>query len=322
MIFNRPDTTEQVFSSIRMARPSRLYVAADGPRAGREGEKERCADARRIATDVDWPCEVETLFRDENLGCRRAVSEAISWFFEREEEGIILEDDCLPDPSFFRYCSELLKEFREEDRIMAVCGGGYSKSASKDEPSYFFSRVFDPWGWATWRRAWRHYNDSMTGVEDLFTHASHGVFGPGADLRGHYWRQRYFETKEGKNNSWGYRWTFSIFQRSGLVVYPKRNLISNIGWGEGATHTSLPKGHPGNTLASLPVSSMDFSLSPPTSILVQEEFEKELYHLRLGVVKRGPFGNILFGLRKWISNKLSQSAKDRIKANMKIFQLK
>jgi len=116
LIFNRPDTTTRVFEAIRAARPERLYVAADGPRMTREGEAERCAEARRIATAVDWPCEVKTLFRETNLGCRAAVSGAITWFFEHEEEGIILEDDCLPDPSFFPYCTELLAHYRDTGR--------------------------------------------------------------------------------------------------------------------------------------------------------------------------------------------------------------
>ena len=122
LVFNRPDTTIKVFEKIREAKPSRLYVAADGPREGYSDEKKKVMKVRKIATNVDWPCEVKTLFRDKNLGCKKGVGTAIKWFFEHEEQGIILEDDCLPDPSFFRFCEELLEEYRHNTKIMLVSG--------------------------------------------------------------------------------------------------------------------------------------------------------------------------------------------------------
>src|SRR5690349_2048344 len=125
LVFNRPETTARVFEAIRAAQPPRLYVAADGPRASRIGESERCDLTRRIASAVDWPCDITTLFRAANLGCKNAVSSAISWFFEHEEEGVILEDDCLPDPSFFRYCDELLAHYRDDTRIGLISGNNF-----------------------------------------------------------------------------------------------------------------------------------------------------------------------------------------------------
>src|SRR5271169_304080 len=146
--------------AIRRAQPPRLYVAADGPR-DRPGEPRRCEEVRRIATAVDWPCDVKTLFRDQNLGLRRAVASAIDWFFESEEEGIVLEDDCLPSLDFFRFCTELLERYRTDTRVMAICGSSYVNPGSNHTASYYFSYYADVWGWATWRRAWQLYDRDL-----------------------------------------------------------------------------------------------------------------------------------------------------------------
>src|SRR5262249_28027120 len=146
LVFNRPETTARVMEAIRAVCPKRLYVAADGPRKGKSGEADRCAEARRIATRVDWPCQVRTLFREGNLGCRDAVSGAITWFFECESEGIILEDDCLPSIDFFRYCAELLERYRDDERVMAICGSAYADVPSDYPSSYYFSYYADMWG--------------------------------------------------------------------------------------------------------------------------------------------------------------------------------
>ena len=138
LIFNRPDTTKQVFEAIRKSKPPRLYVAADGPRTDKSGEAEKVEQVRRIAMQVDWNCEVKTLFREENLGCGKAVSSAITWFFKNEEEGIILEDDCLPNQSFFWFCEELLERYRDDMRIMAVSGDNFQKGLARNEFIYYF----------------------------------------------------------------------------------------------------------------------------------------------------------------------------------------
>lgn len=161
LVFNRAHTTVRVFEAIRQARPARLYVAADGPRPVREGEAERCAEVRRIATNVDWDCEVHTLFRDENLGCRHAVSSAITWFFVYEEEGIILEDDCIPNQSFFLYCAELLERYRDDERIMCITGDNFQKTMEGYPFGYYFYIYNHCWGWASWRRAWSHYDADL-----------------------------------------------------------------------------------------------------------------------------------------------------------------
>jgi hypothetical protein len=162
LVFNRPDTTRDVFQTIRRARPPRLCVAAYGPRQDRQGERERCESVREIATDIDWPCELHTLFRTTNLGSEMAVSGGISWFFQHEAEGIILEDDVLPDPTFFRFCGELLERYRLEAKVMMISGNYLLGPKQRPATSYYFSRYTHIWGWASWRRAWSRYDRAMS----------------------------------------------------------------------------------------------------------------------------------------------------------------
>lgn len=161
LIFNRPDTTQRVFHEIRGASPLQLFISADGPRENKPGEFEKCQITRDIVRQVDWDCEVYTNFRDKNLGCKIAVSSAIDWFFENVEEGIILEDDCLPSFSFFRFCEELLEKYRDDERIMQIGGTNLLSEWQRSDDSYYFSKYGAIWGWATWRRAWQYYDVNM-----------------------------------------------------------------------------------------------------------------------------------------------------------------
>jgi hypothetical protein len=286
LIFNRPDTTARVFEAIRAARPSRLYVAADGPRADRPGEAERCAEARRIATAVDWPCELKVLFRNENLGCRRAVFGAISWFFDNEAEGIILEDDLLPDPTFFEYCDELLERYRDDPRIMAICGGGYGDAARFGKASYTFARSFDPWGWASWRRAWEMNDGDFQGLDSFTRHL--GKIGPRGFDCAEYWARMFRKTQAGTFDTWDFPWMFSIFKVGGLVAYPASNLISNIGHRDDATHTRSRPGDARSPLADMPTSPLRFPLSHPRHVRNNPGFEVNLYTRRLELVRMSP----------------------------------
>ena len=258
LVFNRPDTTARVFEAIRRARPARLYVAADGARAERQGEAGRCAETRRIATAVDWPCEVRTLFRDQNLGCRLGVSTAIDWFFEHEQEGIIIEDDCVPSPSFFPYCAELLDRYRHDERVMCISGDNPAGSMPRHDASYAFSRYPLIWGWATWRRAWRLYDVDMSNWPR---------FRDAGRLRGclddeflqRYWREIFNRAAAGEIDSWAYRWTFSCWFNGGLTSVPRLNLVSNIGFGPEATHTLQSD----SARANLPVRELQWPLVHP-----------------------------------------------------------
>lgn len=237
LIFNRPDTTQEVFEAIRKAKPSRLYVAADGPRHDKAGEESRCAETRKIIEGVDWDCEVKTLFREQNLGCKNAVSSAITWFFEQEEEGIVLEDDCLPDHSFFAFCTALLEHYRHDASVMHIGGTNVQKGKHRGDGSYYFTNYNQVWGWASWRRAWEKYRlDWSAYDEDKMENVLEEIFKTNKERA--YWMNAFRQVKYNRIDTWDYQWTFSIWSNKGKSIVPNVNLISNIGFGHGATHTS------------------------------------------------------------------------------------
>jgi len=236
LIFNRPDTTQKVFNAVKQAKPKQLFVAVDGPREDKEGEKEKCEKTRKIIEQVDWDCEVKTLFRDKNLGCKIAVSSAIDWFFENVEEGIILEDDCLPSQSFFWFCQELLKYYRDDRRIMIISGNNFQFGRTRGEGSYYFSKYAHIWGWATWKRAWKYFDVSMANFKMFKTENQiNNIFRIKQQQK--YWTKIFQLTYDGKINSWGYVWTYTCFTSNGLSVLPNVNLVSNIGFSKEALHT-------------------------------------------------------------------------------------
>jgi hypothetical protein len=258
LVFNRPDTTKQVFEAIRQAKPPRLYVAADGPRADKAGEVEKVEQTRRIATQVDWECEVKTLFREKNLGCRVGVSSAIDWFFENEEEGIILEDDCLPSQSFFWFCEELLELYRDDTRIMAISGDNFQKGPARNEFSYYFSRFNHCWGWASWRRAWSYYEKDMQSWPYIVDNDyMQDILLDKAVVK--YWSKLFEIAYKNEIDTWDYQWTFSCWIQNGLTVLPNVNLVSNIGFDGDATHTT------GEDCAysKIPVFNLSFPLKHP-----------------------------------------------------------
>jgi hypothetical protein len=236
LIFNRPDVTRRVFNAIRMARPPKLYIAADGPRMNKAGEAERCKEVQDIVSRVDWPCEVNKLIREDNLGCRLAISDALDWFFLQEPEGIILEDDCLPDPSFFQYCDELLERYRGNDRVGMISGCNFQSGIQRGEGSYYFSQFCHIWGWATWARAWKKYDVKISQWPELKHNdwlASRGF--NGQERR--HWEKAFDKVFNGKIDTWDHQWTLTCWINNMLAVMPNTNLISNIGFGESATHT-------------------------------------------------------------------------------------
>lgn len=236
LVFNRPEVTAQVFDAIRQARPPRLYVAADGPRAGREGEAKRCAQVRRIATAVDWPCEVKTLFREKNLGCKRAVSGGINWFFEHEEQGIILEDDCLPNQDFFYFCQELLNRYASDERVWVITGDNFQNGIKRGDASYYFSRYNHVWGWASWRRAWAKADMEIRFWPEWKVSQNWKYFWPNSVTR-RYWQKIFDQMHRGLIDTWDYPWTASVWYHGGLTATPNVNLVTNIGFGVEATHT-------------------------------------------------------------------------------------
>jgi hypothetical protein len=236
LVFNRPDTTQQVFEVIREVKPAKLYIAADGPRLDKEGEKEKCEAVRKIVTQIDWDCESTTLFREENLGCGKAVSEAITWFFEQVEEGIILEDDCLPDISFFRFCEELLEKYRTDEQVMSISGSNLLSHSWKIENQSYFWGHGGIWGWATWKRAWNLYDIKMTGWNDDAIKNNIRIA-----IQSNNWYEYYYNMFEysynGTLNTWDIQWFYCILINVGLCINPEVNLVTNLGFGAESTHT-------------------------------------------------------------------------------------
>jgi hypothetical protein len=268
LIFNRPDTTERVFNAIAKARPPKLLVVADGPRPQREGEAELCAKTRAIINRVDWDCEVITEFADSNMGCKRRVASGIDWIFEQVEEAIILEDDCLPDPSFFRYCEEMLTRYRDNQRVGMVSGGNLQFGRQRGTGSYYFSKYTHIWGWASWRRAWRHYDRDLT----LWpTFRDQGLLTEIFETPGEqeYWRNSFQWVHEGSLDTWDVSWTFTAITHGLLQVVPNVNLISNIGFGANATHTHVVGVH-----ANMPTQPIEFPLVHPTFVLADIEADR------------------------------------------------
>ena len=262
LIFNRPDTTKRVFAEIRKAKPPKLLVVADGPRPDHPGEAEKCAETRAIVEQVDWNCEVLTNYADENLGCKRRVSSGLDWVFQNVEEAIILEDDCLPHISFFRYCQELLNYYRTDDRIMHINGNNYGVDQSSiHRYSYSFTRFPQVWGWATWRRAWLSFDPDL---KKWPTFRDNGWLN-NIGLRDYYCerlKQRWNLVYEGGIDTWDFQWHFAVISQGGLAISPKVNLVTNIGFGESATHTTG-----GSYKADIPIHEIDFPLQHPPFVL-------------------------------------------------------
>jgi hypothetical protein len=235
--FNRADKVQRVFNRVREVQPKQLFLSVDGARSHKKEEAEKVKAVQDVINQVDWECEVKTLFREENLGCRVGVSSGIDWFFEHVEHGIILEDDCVPDISFFHFCEELLERYKDDDRIMQISGSNLIPDKfSHYDTSYVFSNFALIWGWATWRRAWQkrdvHLKYFPRFVEE--NKISRLISDWGGQR---YMLDKFNDTYLKVNDSWAYAWFCNILYHDGLSILPTDNLIQNIGIDEEATHT-------------------------------------------------------------------------------------
>jgi hypothetical protein len=265
IIFNRPETTARVFAEISKARPPKLLVIADGPRADRPGESEKCAATRAVVERVDWDCEVFRNFSEVNLGCGSRPASGINWVFQKVDEAIIIEDDCLPHPTFFCFCDELLERYRDDERIMMISGNNFQDGKKRTSKSYYFSRYAHTWGWATWRRAWQLY-DFEVELWPQLRETSWLLDLLGDEESAAYWRAT-FDGLSKTPDVWDFQWTFACWAQNGLAILPNANLVSNIGWGDDATHTSTPN----NPAANLPTEAMTFPLEHPTYVARNRE---------------------------------------------------
>ncbi|NEP20029.1 MAG: hypothetical protein F6J97_24600, partial [Leptolyngbya sp. SIO4C1] len=274
IIFNRPHTTQQVFEQIRQAQPQELFVIADGPRSDRPQEPECCQATRQIIKQVDWDCTVRYNYAEENLGCAQRIATGLDWVFEHTEAAIILEDDCLPDPTFFPFCRQLLQRYGQDERVMQIGGHNRLFQWRLEQQSYHFSYLYgSPHGWATWRRAWQRYNQKNTPwnnpanlayleqiiqddqERDRFQHLCDRIF-----------------SDPNFQDEWGYKWTFVKLSCRGLSVIPATNVVTHIGSGAEATHIKHKTVLNGSSLPQHPLS---FPLVHPTNVEVDIEFERE-----------------------------------------------
>jgi hypothetical protein len=258
-LFNRPQETQRTFKRIAQVRPRTLLLVADGPRG--PGEAKRCDDARAVLRNIDWPCDVRVNFADYNLGCRRRVSSGLHWVFSQVEEAVIVEDDCLADESFFPFCAEMLERYRGEESVMTVGGANFQFGRRRTPHSYYFSRIPHIWGWATWARAWRHFDLHMRTwpllretywLRDLLGHESVARF----------YHQMFDRGFRGEVDTWDIQWIFANLVQGGVTILPATNLVTNIGFGPDATHTRAT----GAKESNIPVVPMRFPLDHPGSI--------------------------------------------------------
>jgi len=281
IMFNRSEHALKVLEVVRKVKPSRIYVAGDGPRAEKAGEDIRCEIARKNVLDaIDWKCEVKTLFRKDNVGSGFGPTNAITWFFEHEEAGIILEDDCVPSISFFHFCEHFLRKFMNDNRIWMISGTNLLKTWEPHRVDYFYSIRGGTWGWASWRRAWQHYDFTIKSwadpyVQDLIRNM----------VDANTWKalyQEYEMTYNGfdeKQSVWDYQWNFARLINSGLSIMPSKNLISNIGFGDEATHT-----FDDSPWANLQRFEYEFPLRENSIVIPDMNFERrvhEMIHLKI-----------------------------------------
>ncbi|MGC9109196.1 MAG: nucleotide-diphospho-sugar transferase [Caldimicrobium sp.] len=271
IVFRRLDTTQRVFQQIRKVRPVRLYVASDGPRNNEE-QKQVEAVRRYIMENIDWDCDLKTRFREENLGVGFGPNDAIDWFFSQEEEGIILEDDCLPSLSFFKFCEELLKLYRNNKKIGVI--QGFNPFPEEDYPySYFFSKYDLKWGWATWRDRWQYQDMYMRDWNEMKKSDFLDKISGGDRLVKYYWNVAFELIYREPWIAWDAQFTYQMLKRGMVAVVPKKNLILNIGYGEMASSTKwgIPK-----HISRLKLEELEFPLTHPKEIKINEEYDKKV----------------------------------------------
>lgn len=276
-IFNRPLTTARVWQAIANARPKTLLIVGDAAREGKAGEAEKVAAARKIVEQVDWPCRVVKNYAGTNMGCKRRISSGLKWVFDEVSEAIILEDDCLPDPSFFSYCDELLDRYRNDERVFSVSGARLNPPRPNARASYYFSKYFACWGWASWRRSHAKYDVQMSDWPEF---RDQGQLAKFADLpdEAWFWPKKLNRVYEGGIDTWDFQWQYAAWRQGAMHVIPAVNLVANIGFSSDGTHTKDPS----NPLADLPVHSM-LAVEHPQWMLRDKQEDIATYQTCLGL---------------------------------------
>jgi hypothetical protein len=298
-IYKRPEETGQVFAEIAKIKPRTLFVIADGPKS--DTEHEITEATRAITEQIDWDCHVMRHYAPANLGCRSRMASGIDWVFEQVEEAIILEDDCVPQPSFFRFCSELLLKYRSDSRVGAILGTSFAPPDSRSSYDYFFSRYFTAaWGWASWRRAWQHFDVALTSWPAQKEAGLLSTVWQHPDLVS-YWSSLLERTYHGDIDTWDYQWFFSSWSAGLLNIIPTTNLISNIGFGTTATHANGA-----DSLAYLKTHPISFPLREPTRVVHDLDASKAVYSVYAEKASKhkqwGQHSTLLGRVRKRLKN--------------------
>lgn len=275
--FNRPDLLSTLLNALRDARLRELFISLDGPRPSNPEDAVRCAEVRRIVEAVDWNAAVHINAREENLGCGMAVSSGISWALSHVERVIVLEDDCLPDASFFRFCDELLERFADDERVMQIAASNWGASVERyGGYSYAFNAFAPVWGWATWRRAWELYEyrlDSWSRFKRSGLFEGIGISRRFRSMMGYEW-----DAVRAGGGTWDHQWQYAVMRHRGLSVSPSHNLSVNLGFRADATNVNEPD----YVFSHLPLESIEFPLRHPPEVAlnpaVDALFEKVYWH--------------------------------------------
>ncbi|MBN2547922.1 MAG: hypothetical protein JXB15_02095 [Anaerolineales bacterium] len=293
IIYRRAEMLRQVLRAVAQVNPSLLLVIGDGPRLDSPDDPRRVQETRQVLQEFNWSGEVRTNYAETNLGLRKRVISGLNWVFEQVEEAIILEEDCVPHPAFFRFCDELLERYRDDRRIMAIGGANYQFGRNATPYSYYFSIFNHVWGWASWRRAWKLFDAEMIHWPDI--RDSGKLYNQLHSTRAvKYWTKRFQDTHDGKINSWAYTWTYSCWSQNGLAILPAVNMVSNIGSGLEASHTHGRRDPRMHMLAS----GLDFPLKHPP--LVMPHFRADQYTQRR-FFKVHPLAPLKRKLKEWLS---------------------
>ncbi|MFH7244817.1 MAG: glycosyltransferase family 2 protein [Spirulina sp.] len=285
IIFNRPNKVAKVIELLRCVQPRDLFVIADGPRLNVESDFKNCANARRIIDKIDWECEINKNYSDQNLGCSKRVSSGLNWVFENTSEAIILEDDCIPDASFFKFAQELLEWYRNDSRVFSISGQNVQFGRQKTDYDYYFSRYNHCWGWATWRRAWSHFDYDMALWNEVKRlNLLYDLLGNKRYAKS--WERTFDYVLKGEGiDSWAFRWTFSCWIQNALHITPSLNLVTNVGHGENATHTSKK-----NVFSEQPAQEIVFPIKHPPFVIrdsrADEFTQKTLFNYHPTIIEK------------------------------------
>ncbi|HPV43547.1 MAG TPA: glycosyltransferase family 2 protein [Spirochaetota bacterium] len=301
IIFNRPDRTEKIFKIISTIRPKKLFIIADGPRESVPGEKEICEKTRQIVKNIDWKCELFTNYSKENLGCGKRPSTGITWVFENVDRAIILEDDCVPHPTFFTFCEELLNRYENDERVMMISGNNFQFGKKRTEYSYYFSIFTHIWGWATWKRAWDYYDYNISQWPEF---RKEGLLANYFSNNRHvdYWRTLFDKVYSENNKTyWDYQWLLTCWAQHGLAALPSVNLVSNEGAGKDATHTKRS-----DKFMNMKAERLKYPLAHPSYIM--RNIEADLYTQKTNFSDKE---NSMLKYYKLLKNKMGKNDKEK-----------